>query len=269
MTAAAIERHQAATEARTVEFFMKGKCLAAMLALESMGANADTTANLCASFRDAGVQQDNYARKFLHQLLERPELLDGFSAGLSSIMGEAMETLIGNAESVATISYEACTVHYPYDEANHHDCYTAPALDEQIKAYGFDALAAGSMPSMIDVTGGTVPPSVANREATEEPDAWSPCAYALLVTLAMAERENDPLTWAFHRVVEAAKEAIEALDQQPDDTDRLGVAQDVVREAQTMAGFLRCNRDRDMDGAAELLLKLSAQALEAQIAGQA
>lgn len=120
-----------------------------------------------------------------------------------------------------------------------------------------------------DITENVAVTPIARREATEEPDAWSPCAYALLVTLAMAERENDPLTWAFHRVIEAAKEAIEALDQQPEDPDRLGVAQDVVREAQTMAVFLRRNRDRDMDGAAELLLKLSAQALEAQIAGQA
>lgn len=268
MTAAVIDRHQAATDARIAESFMRGKALAALMIRESMSRDPGKDADLCASYRDPGTVQDNYTRPMLQQLVAIPSMLDGFSAALSSMLVEGMERL-NFAESAATISYDACTVHHPYDEANLHACYTAPALDEQIKAYGFDALAAGPTPSMIDVTGGTVLPSVATREATEAPDAWAPCAYALLVTLAMAERENDPLTWAFHRVVEAAKEAIEALDQQPDDPDRLGVAQDVVREAQTMALFLRRNRDRDMDGAAELLLKLSAQALEAQIAGQA
>lgn len=245
MTAAVIERRQAATDARTVESFMKGKCLAAMLALESMKANADSDANLCASFRDAGVQQDNYARKFLQQLLQRPDLLDGFAAGLSSIMGEAMEAVIGNAESVASISYDACTVHYDHDDLNPHDHYTAPALEDQIKAYGFDALRPGSPATLHDITS-MIGHDVA-MPSKEDENVLARMEDARIVFDALANDAGRAEPWGLLNLVEMAYEGVNKAVNEKDHAEA-NEASDVMAGAIALtAAVLDCDESGDME----------------------
>lgn len=137
MSATTIERPATAADPRTVENFMRGKCLAAYLVKTAEPHTDGDDASLNASYRDDGVPQVNFARPMLERLLAEPDLMDGFSAALSSMLAELGKPS-GTGEGTAVLSYEGCTIHHG-DDYDKFDPRTAPPLDEQVAAYGFDA----------------------------------------------------------------------------------------------------------------------------------
>jgi hypothetical protein len=71
-----------------IDAFMSGKSLCADMVAEAIRIDdsGSDEAELQAYYRGRGVPQNNFARRFLTQVLERPELLEGFSAALSCTM---------------------------------------------------------------------------------------------------------------------------------------------------------------------------------------
>jgi hypothetical protein len=123
--------------ARGEQSFMKGKALAAAMAM-AVSTGGNVRRELVAEYRgDDTVEQDNFVRKYLVVLLESPDLLGGFSAGLTQLLEEGFDHRSGIAQSVAAVSYEACHS-LPGEDGNR--C-TAPPLNVQLLQFGLANLA--------------------------------------------------------------------------------------------------------------------------------
>ncbi|MGC3984793.1 MAG: hypothetical protein QM777_08745 [Pseudorhodoferax sp.] len=130
MTAETIERRLSGAPAlvKRERDFMAGKRLAAEVVLHAAMSDPGGKASVHMSYRDRGVPQDNYTRPLLERIVAQPELLDGFSAGLSSALAEVVPEEDGEQEyrALAALSYDACTVYHEYDEESPYDGYTEP-----------------------------------------------------------------------------------------------------------------------------------------------
>jgi hypothetical protein len=120
--------------------FMKGKALAAAMALEVSSAFENPGRELVADYRagDHVVPQDDFTRKYLQAVLASPDLLGGFSAGLTQLLQEGFDRTGGIPQGVAAASFEAC--HYLLGEDGNR--YTAPPLQVQLREFGLHDLAA-------------------------------------------------------------------------------------------------------------------------------
>ncbi|MGE8319070.1 MAG: hypothetical protein ACN6O3_10015 [Comamonas sp.] len=121
--------------------FMKGKALAALMIREGSHRTGAGAANINASYRDPGTEQDNFTAPFLHHLKHDPHLLPGFSAALSSMLAEGMDTSGQVIESAAEINYSACTICRNEKDYEAFDSYSEPPLDEQLAAFALKELA--------------------------------------------------------------------------------------------------------------------------------
>lgn len=110
--------------------FMKGKALAAAMALKTTGEGGGGSRDIVTDFLPDGesIPQDNFTRKYLQILLASPELLGGFSAALTHMLEEGFDQASGIAECVAVTSYEACHSHIGDD----YNRFTAPPLQAQL-----------------------------------------------------------------------------------------------------------------------------------------
>lgn len=89
--------------------FMAGKALAADLVEEAIALDdaGDDGGELEASYRGRGVAQNSFALRYLRQVIEQPDLLDGFSAALSCTLAAAGSA---NAapEELRSLTFEDC-----------------------------------------------------------------------------------------------------------------------------------------------------------------
>ena len=119
--------------------FMKGKALAAAMALDVGTRGADCRRDLVADYRCSGdvSPQENFTRKYLEVLLADPDLLDGFSAALTQLLEEGFDCTGVIPHCVAAASYDACHS-YIGDDGNR---YTAPRLQAQLREFSLSNLA--------------------------------------------------------------------------------------------------------------------------------
>ncbi|MFT3720385.1 hypothetical protein [Pseudorhodoferax sp.] len=94
-------------------------------------------------------------------------------------------------------------------------------------------------------------------------DLWEPVAYAEAVALMLAQQDDVSLTWALHRVIAEARDAVEEIEKQPGDDAGFGRAHRILREAAAFADFCFEHRDVLLDGAIRHLLHEALGRLEA------
>ncbi len=108
----------------------------------------------------------------------------------------------------------------------------------------------------------------------EEPaDAWSPCAYAKEVAVAIVQKTGEPIFAALQKTITRALEALQDSDAAPADSQISDRAAAELEEAHALAQHLRQNHEVSfLEGAAEMLLKLSIRehhAMRSKIGGAA